>query len=139
MNSKAKYGTALIGAVANFGLLVALLVISGGPSESNTGSRTAAENDQIRTVAVFSGAAEPAPSSPGSLVRVQLERGQLPDDVSHGIVATDQNCEPDAQGMSHCLNRIRPAGGGSIEVRHNHDMSRVACLRPGEKVELQKA
>lgn len=53
-----------------------------------------------------------------------------------GIVVTDTNCEPDAQGLSHCHNRINLGNGGSIEVIHTHFMSRIPCLLPGQRVSI---
>ena len=53
-----------------------------------------------------------------------------------GVVATDTNCDPDAQGLSHCHNRINLSDGGSIEVIHTHFMSRIPCLLPGQRVSI---
>jgi hypothetical protein len=52
-------------------------------------------------------------------------------------VLTDENCQPDAAGVSHCINRLHAPGGVRIVVRHNHRMHEVRCLVPGERVQLR--
>ena len=71
---------------------------------------------------------------------VQLIRGVLPVvSVSvSGVVKSDTNCTPDAQGISHCNNIIALANGGEIEVVHNHAMMDHECLAPGQKLSLSK-
>jgi hypothetical protein len=49
-------------------------------------------------------------------------------------VLTDENCEPDRFGVSHCINRLRLAGGRALTVRHDHNMGNDPCLSPGEQV-----
>ena len=51
-------------------------------------------------------------------------------------VLTDTRCNPDAIGVSHCLNRMRLASGAVITVVHNHRMMDMPCLSPGERVTL---
>ncbi|WP_026793063.1 hypothetical protein [Pleomorphomonas oryzae] len=71
---------------------------------------------------------------------VQLVRGALPVgslSVS-GVVESDSNCTPDAQGISHCNNIITLANGSEIEVIHNHAMMDHECLAPGQKLSLSK-
>ena len=51
-----------------------------------------------------------------------------------GVVLSDTDCEPDAQGLSHCHNGIALANGSTIIVTDTHLMSRYRCLRPGETV-----
>lgn len=48
---------------------------------------------------------------------------------------TDTNCEPDADGVSHCLNDLQ-IGNIIVTVRHHHQMHAVPCLSPGETVTL---
>lgn len=139
MSTKVKTGAALVGVVAGLGLLIGFLGITGGPTDSSPESSVSSAAQQLRTVSVYPSADQPNRSTPDSLVRVQIERGRLPDGQSRGIVVTDENCEPDAEGISHCLNQIRLADGESIRVRHSHDMSEVPCLAPGEQVEVQPA
>jgi hypothetical protein len=54
-----------------------------------------------------------------------------------GVVLTDEQCQPDAAGVSHCLNTIRLTSGQTIAVRHPHRMSEVPCLAPGERVTVR--
>jgi len=136
MSVKMKSGVSLAVIVVGLGLMIGFLGSDGGQTDSSPESSAAR---QLRTVAVYSTADEPSPSTPGSVIRVKIERGKLPQGQSRGTVVTDENCEPDADGISHCLNRIRFDGGESIEVRHPHDMSKVACLAPGERVEVRSA
>jgi len=53
-----------------------------------------------------------------------------------GSVASDTNCDPDAQGLSHCHNAIELANGGRITVIDTHNMSVNRCLIPGEHIAL---
>ena len=77
----------------------------------------------------------PAPSDYDGL-HAQLIGGTMPAARVEATVLTDEQCQPDAHGVSHCLNRMRLADGSVIQVRHPHDMSRVPCLSPGEHVRL---
>jgi hypothetical protein len=70
---------------------------------------------------------------------VELIDGAIPDDVTRLTVLTDENCVPDADGVSHCLNRVRfaTAGGtGEAVLQHHHRMAEEPCLAPGETVVL---
>ena len=72
-------------------------------------------------------------------VLVQIESGSIPPDVTRLTVLTDENCQPDQDGVSHCLNRVTfqtAQGTGEAVLRHNHRMSEVPCLAPGETVVL---
>jgi hypothetical protein len=64
-----------------------------------------------------------------------LVRGQYPDGATQATVRTDENCTPDNDGVSHCLNEL-DLGGTTIVVQHHHKMSLTPCLTPGETVEL---
>ena len=66
-----------------------------------------------------------------------LESGEMPAHAMTAVVETDENCEPDAYGISHCSNQLRLADGRTIEVRHDHNMSRFPCLKPGEVVAVE--
>jgi hypothetical protein len=50
-------------------------------------------------------------------------------------VRSDSNCQPDQQGVSHCLNQLE-IGSTTVMVRHHHKMSEVPCLTPGETVNI---
>ncbi len=53
------------------------------------------------------------------------------------VVETDERCQPDRLGVSHCLNRLRLADGRRLLVRHDHRMADSPCLSPGERVEAR--
>lgn len=72
-------------------------------------------------------------------VRVQLESGTIPDDVSHLRVMFDGQCQADNDGVSHCQNPVEfdTAGGtGTAVLRHHHRFSEEPCLLPGTTLEL---
>ena len=78
----------------------------------------------------------PTPSAPGQPLHVQLvTRASFADQA--GVVLSDDQCQPDTNGISHCVNKIRLASGETITVRHPHDMAKVACLGPGEHVAVR--
>lgn len=88
---------------------------------------------EIRAVLVTQ-EAERLPHKPGA-VPVTLVEGTLPTDALYARVLTDEDCAPDAVGVSHCLNRLSVAGT-EVAVRHHHRMQDVPCLSPGELVRL---
>lgn len=96
----------------------------------------AARSAGARTLLVFTGS-EPSPSTSPTSLRVQLVSGSLSADGA--VVLTDENCAPDALGVSHCLNRLRLPSGAELVVRHPHDMMDIPCLEPGESVRLVDA
>jgi hypothetical protein len=72
-------------------------------------------------------------------VYVQLEEGTIPSDVTLLTVLTDENCLPDADGVSHCLNRIEFETADGVQqaaLRHHHNMAEEPCLTPGQTLEL---
>lgn len=72
-------------------------------------------------------------------VYVQLETGVIPADVSLLTVLTDEDCTPDEQGVSHCLNRVEyPTASGTqyASLRHHHKMAEEPCLTPGQTLEI---
>jgi hypothetical protein len=106
----------------------------------------------MRTLALVAAVlvtALPALASPGKTLRVDRpEKGAgakvtsvhvVKGVVSHrmgAIVLTDTRCNPDARGVSHCLNRMRLTNGTVITVQHDHRMMDMPCLSPGERVTL---
>jgi hypothetical protein len=78
--------------------------------------------------------AERLPHKPG-VVPVELVGGTVPPHAVQARVLTDEDCAPDAAGVSHCLNRLDVAGV-EVAVRHSHRMHEVSCLSPGELVRL---
>jgi hypothetical protein len=93
-------------------------------------------NTALRTV-VIAGPGERLPfqSETGGLLMANLERGQLPAEAARATVLTDANCQPDQDGVSHCLNELN-LGSARVVVRHHHKMSEVPCLTPGEEVNI---
>ena len=72
-------------------------------------------------------------------VVVQLVSGQIPANVSTLTVLSDENCQPDQNGVSHCLNRVQFQGGqgsGEATLQHHHKFSEESCLTPGETLQL---
>lgn len=68
---------------------------------------------------------------------VVLKSGKIPSGAIRAVVETDTDCTPDANGISHCNNRLRFFDGQSLDVRHDHNMKIYPCLTPGETVELK--
>ena len=90
-----------------------------------------------RTVLV---ASEPELATNDGTLTVGFERGMKPPaSETDAVVVTDENCTPDADGVSHCRNEIRMANGKTVRVQHDHRMHEVPCLVPGEKVRLRSA
>jgi hypothetical protein len=73
-------------------------------------------------------------------IMLQLVKGDTPaaGAIVSGVVKTDTNCEPDAQGIFHCHNVIALANGGEISVVHNHMMMNYPCLAPDQKLSLAR-
>lgn len=92
----------------------------------------------LRTV-VVSGVEPAQASRPDGPIHVVLLRGDVNAAPAVATVLSDENCQPDEQGYSHCLNELEMPGGERIAVRHTHRMAEVACLSPGERVNLQVA
>ena len=80
----------------------------------------------------------PSPSDFDGL-HAKLIGGTMPAATTEATVLSDEQCEPDGQGISHCLNRLRLPDGSEIAVRHPHNMDGVPCLAPGENVRLVPA
>jgi hypothetical protein len=74
-------------------------------------------------------------SGTGGLLLATLETGTLPAGKAQAVVQSDANCQPDENGVSHCLNQLA-IGNTTIVVRHHHKMSETPCLTPGEVVRL---
>lgn len=90
----------------------------------------------VRTLVVTRGKREPPPSLPGATMHALLLKGKLPSRPAMATVKSDEDCAPDAAGISHCLNRLRLEGGSTMAVRHPHAMSQVSCMTPGERVRV---
>jgi hypothetical protein len=121
-------------------LVVAALVVAGG--DDGAGTPTAAEHPvaipaDLRTVTVHP--TMPPPSAHERSLSAQLEQGAMPARASTAEVLTDTDCAPDERMISHCRNVVRLQDGRELVLRHPHDMSKVPCLAPGERVRLVPA
>jgi hypothetical protein len=87
-----------------------------------------------RTVSVSR--AMPMPSAHERRLSAMLEEGAMPDGPTMAEVMTDTDCTPDAHMISRCRNVLRLADGRTIVLRHPHDMTKIPCLAPGERVRL---
>lgn len=69
---------------------------------------------------------------------LQLVKGDAPAPGANlsGVVTTDTNCDPDAQGLSHCHNVIAFADGRSLEFIHTHAIADHPCLATQQRVIL---
>lgn len=94
-------------------------------------AQPAADVRQVRVVTF----GEPLSASVTEL-SAKLESGDLSDQPINATVLTDEQCAPDSQGISHCLNALRLDNGEILTVRHNHRMHDVPCLQPGEMVRV---
>ena len=108
-------------------------------ANSDEQGRPVAAPPSMRTVIAYTAGADPAPSEPGLTLRTRIVRGRVPANGMQGTVLTDEDCAPDASGISHCLNKIRLANGTRLVVRHPHDMHMIPCLAPGERVSVTPA
>ena len=90
--------------------------------------------DTARTVTVSR--SMPMPSAHPRRLSTMLERGQMPGAPIMAEVMTDTDCVPDRELISRCRNELRLDDGKRIVLRHPHDMSKVPCLAPGERVRL---
>ena len=78
----------------------------------------------------------PLPSPHARRLSAMAEEGSLPSRPMAAEVLTDSDCAPDAEGISRCRNVVRLEDGRRLVLRHPHDMRRVPCLAPGERVRL---
>ena len=130
---------------------LAAILVTGGSATAPPGARPSAQVSQapghdtshqrpaaVRSLAVSTGS-EPAPSSRPDRMRALLLDGKLPAGGVTAKVLTDEDCAPDADGVSHCRNKLRLPSGKTIEVRHPHRMHDVPCMTPGETVRIGRA
>jgi len=138
----------LAAAVAAAVAVAAIVLTAGGSPVTPAASTPAAhapgpdtshqQPASVRSLAVTT-EGEPAPSTHPQRLRALLLNGRLPAGVVTATVLTDEDCAPDAQGVSHCRNKLRLPSGKTIEVRHPHRMHDVACMTPGESVRVGHA
>ncbi len=70
----------------------------------------------------------------GGVVLAYAVSGLPPAAATEATVLSDESCQPDRLGVSHCLNALRLGDGRTLTVRHDHRMADSPCLRPGERV-----
>ena len=102
------------------------------PSSGKARESVSPAQGELRTLLVFRDA-EPSRSQ-GAALRAQLLDGRVPAGRNVAVVLTDEDCAPDAEGISHCTNALRLPDGSTFTVRHPHSMAAVPCLAPGEDV-----
>lgn len=78
----------------------------------------------------------PMPSAHERRLSAMLEHGSMPHGPTMAEVMTDTECTPDEQMISRCRNVIRLPDGRQAILRHPHDMTKIPCLAPGERVRL---
>jgi hypothetical protein len=122
---------------ASVALVVALIGVAGCAQRASDPSAIQAphfwSDPSLRTIVVATTADQLEPKD--GVLLTNLVAGTLPDGATRATVLTDSNCAPDANGISHCLNDL-DIGGTHVTVQHHHDMSKVPCLGPGEKVNV---
>ena len=116
--------------------VLALLVVAAiALNRPGTGTVvTTALDPSLRTIVVVSKAGE-IPALRAGDIAVTLEQGTAPLGITRATVLTDENCAPDAEGVSHCLNRMQ-AGGQHFTIRHNHKMMEEPCFSPTEELNV---
>jgi hypothetical protein len=121
-------------------LLAGGAIVAIALSGSSQDVRQAAAPDvALRTLVVSPRHSDPVPSRPGRTLHARLTGGRMPRAAITAVVTSDEDCAPDAAGISNCLNRLRLADGTRLAVRHPHRMAEVPCLSPGERVKLHGA
>ena len=140
---------ALLLSIAALAAVAIALTVAGGPARSNERA-SAPPPEPARAphfvdvaapgaprVLVIAPASEtlPGTSNPAGLLMANMRAGSLPAGAASATVLTDSNCEPDADGISHCINDLN-VGGTAVTVQHHHNMAQVPCLSPGETVTL---
>ena len=68
------------------------------------------------------------------IVLVYAAAAALPAQPQRATVLSDNACEPDLDGASHCVNKLRLADGRVITVRNDHRLANEPCLAGGEHV-----
>jgi len=71
---------------------------------------------------------------------LQVASGRVPQAGKRvtGTVASDTDCDADAEGLSHCHNIIELTDGSRITVIDTHNMQVNRCMSPGERISLSR-
>ncbi len=109
----------------------------GSPGKESAADPAHSVTGPIRTLVVST--SMPDSSKPGQILHGQLRSGPMPTRLLRAQVLTDEDCAPDASGISRCRNALRLEDGRTMVVRHPHDMGEVPCLTPGERVLVRPA
>lgn len=127
----------LVAAVWIVGVMIAIsqTTTQATPSASSSTTDSAAHYAAPGSTRTLTFSASNVLDSDKNHAHVSLLQGKLPSGITQVKVLTDENCAPDGQGVSHCLNRLSYSGG-EITVRHNHKMADVPCLQPGEVLQV---
>jgi hypothetical protein len=107
---------------------------TGGGMSGPRSEHPVAIPETARTVTVS--VTMPGPSAHERRLSAMLEKGTMPPEATMAEVMTDTECAPDGKMISRCRNEMRLADGRTMVLRHPHDMSKVPCLAPGERVLL---
>ena len=127
----------LYGTIGLAMILFVVILIAGGRQDSHADPGTAVPHFQtaLERRVMFTDTAQVSRNQ--DPVYVQLVSGAIPPDATRLTVLTDENCAPDREGVSHCLNRVAfqtTQGPGEAVLQHHHRMSEESCLAPGESV-----
>ncbi|HEV2071998.1 MAG TPA: hypothetical protein VGR29_00005 [Thermomicrobiales bacterium] len=117
---------------------IAIAAVVSGSGEADATGSAAVPHYQRADVRVRC-TDEPQISRGQDPMLVQEEYGTIPSTVSHLTILTDENCQPDAEGVSHCRNRVQFETATGIEqatLRHHHRMAEEPCFTPGQYVEV---
>ena len=129
----------LYGTIGLAMILFVVVVITNGRQDSHTDLSTTVPHFQTaieRRVTIMDTAQVSRNQDP---VYVQLVSGAIPPEVTRLTVLSDENCAPDPDGVSHCLNRVTfqtPHGTEEAVLQHHHRMTEESCLAPGETLEI---
>lgn len=130
-------GLLMIGAVAAAVVVGIGLATSRSPQAPGVTSHGEDIKD-VRTL-IVSSEDDGTISEPGQPLHGILHHGDMPRAEMMATVLSDEDCTPDAAGVSHCTNRLRMADGSELAVTHPHRMADVPCLSPGERVLVRSA
>jgi len=115
-------------------LLLGVLVLSAASLYSYKVHAASAEPPIPRGVAMKSW----QENGRGGHYLLQIASGRVPQAGKRvtGTVATDTDCDADAEGLSHCHNIIELTDGSRITVIDTHNMNVNRCMSPGERISL---
>ncbi len=137
--STRKVITALFVALIMAGVAVGTALWMSNDGRAPVNGVAKSEKEPMRVLVVYKSSSKPEPSAPGNRMNARIVKGKVPRKETVATVKTDEDCAPDSAGISNCLNKLRLKGGSVLEVRHPHEMSKVPCMAPGERVLVKSA